>query len=333
MINKSKIAIFSDLHLGIYGNSEDWHSIALYWCDWICDSLKKNNIKDIFFLGDFFHNRSEISVQTVHVASEILSKFKEFNIFMIVGNHDAYYKNRSDVHSLGLMKGHDNITVIDKRLDFVSMGKKFTFIPWEGNMDDLDCDYLFGHFEIESFKMNNFKICEKGLSPSKLVEKCDKVFSGHFHNRHNKTYKEGEIYYVGSTFHQDFSDCGNSRGYYIFDVEDGELEFVENDASPNFVKMNSSDIKENKIYGNYVKVIIDTDDDIEELKKRIQNLGPYKLITEFNTKKEKYDDIEITDSINILELFDEFMGQMKLEDEKYKRVDRIIKNLYEKNSL
>jgi metallophosphoesterase superfamily enzyme len=83
MIKKSKVAIFSDLHLGIYGNSTDWHDIALKWAGWIASDLKKKKIKDIFFLGDFFHNRSEISVQTVHVASLILEKLKDFNIFMI----------------------------------------------------------------------------------------------------------------------------------------------------------------------------------------------------------------------------------------------------------
>jgi predicted MPP superfamily phosphohydrolase len=117
MIKKPKIALFSDLHLGLYGNSTEWHEIALKWADWIVADLKKKKITDIFFLGDFFHNRSEISVQTIHVASELIAKFKDFNLFMVIGNHDAFYKNRSDVHSLGFLKGHDNITIIDQNLE------------------------------------------------------------------------------------------------------------------------------------------------------------------------------------------------------------------------
>jgi metallophosphoesterase superfamily enzyme len=81
MIKKSKVALFSDLHLGLYGNSTEWHEIALNWSDWIITDLKKKKISDIFFLGDFFHNRSEISVQTIHVASELIAKFKNFNMF------------------------------------------------------------------------------------------------------------------------------------------------------------------------------------------------------------------------------------------------------------
>ena len=80
MIKKPKVAIFSDLHLGLYGNSTEWHEIALKWADWITADLKKKKIVDIFFLGDFFHNRSEISVQTIHVASELVAKFKNFNM-------------------------------------------------------------------------------------------------------------------------------------------------------------------------------------------------------------------------------------------------------------
>lgn len=118
MLKSNRVAIFSDLHLGLYGNSENWHDTALKWADWIRGELRKQKIKEVFFLGDFFDNRSEISVQTIHVASQIIEMFEEFKLFVIVGNHDAYYKDRSDVHSLGMMRKHSNITLIEKNLEF-----------------------------------------------------------------------------------------------------------------------------------------------------------------------------------------------------------------------
>ena len=48
MIKKSKVAIFSDLHLGLYGNSEQWHEVALKWADWIVGELTTINHESIF---------------------------------------------------------------------------------------------------------------------------------------------------------------------------------------------------------------------------------------------------------------------------------------------
>jgi DNA repair exonuclease SbcCD nuclease subunit len=338
MIKKSKVAIFSDLHLGIYGNSTDWHDIALKWADWIASDLKKKKIKDIFFLGDFFHNRSEISVQTVHVASLILEKLEDFNIFMIIGNHDCYYKNRSDVHSLGLLKGHENLTIIDKPLEFESFGKNMAFIPWEGSIPSGKFDYIFGHFEIISFKMNNFKVCDHGYNPMDfLASKTSTVFSGHFHNRHSKKYNEGSIHYVGNTFPMDFSDVGNERGYHILDVESGDLEFFENPVSPRFVRVLLSkidDLSDDLIKGNIVKLIIDNDikdDKLEKIKANILALSPHQLTTEFNVTSKSIDSVEQVDSIDLTEMFEEFQEQLKLDEDKDLRIKNLIKELYERN--
>ena len=110
-IKQSKVAIFSDLHLGVHQDSMVWHETALSWCDWFVEDLKQKGITDIFFLGDFFHYRSDISVSTLHIASQILKKLNDFNMVFIVGNHDSFYKDRSDVNSLSILDGRNNITV------------------------------------------------------------------------------------------------------------------------------------------------------------------------------------------------------------------------------
>ena len=50
------IAIFSDLHLGIKGDNQHWHSVAVEFIQDMVKTLKEKNIKDVFFLGDWFHN-------------------------------------------------------------------------------------------------------------------------------------------------------------------------------------------------------------------------------------------------------------------------------------
>jgi DNA repair exonuclease SbcCD nuclease subunit len=337
MITKSKVAIFSDLHLGLYGNSEDWHKVALEWADWIVADLKKKKIKDIFFLGDFFHNRSEISVQTIHVASELISKFENFNMLMVIGNHDAYYKNRSDVHSLGFLKGHKNITIIDDNLEFEAFGKKLLFVPWNHPLSEGNFDYIFGHFEIQSFKMNNYRVCEHGFQVMDfLASKTNYVFSGHFHLKSTKKYNEGKIHYVGNTFQHDFNDSGDDKGYYILDLEDDSLEFYKNNVSPQFIKVPLSKIKEYKsedIEGNIVKLIIDKDieeDKVEKLKIYLNKFAPFRLTIEYNVETKTIGDVEQVDSIDILGMFDEFYEQLNLDEEKLIRVKKINDELYEK---
>jgi len=337
MIKKTNIAIFSDLHLGLYGNSSDWHTVALDWADWIVSDLKKRKIQDIFFLGDFFHNRSEISVQTIHVASELILKFKDFNMFMIVGNHDAYYKNRSDVHSLGFLKGHDNITIVDQNLTVDAFGKKLLFVPWNHELPDGKFDYIFGHFEIQTFKMNNFKVCDHGLQVIDLLgARTNTVFSGHFHLKSTKKYNEGCIHYVGNTFHHDFNDSGDAKGYHVLNLESGDLEFVENTISPRFVKILLSKIKNCKaedIKGNIVKLIIDKDvddDKVNKFKIYLSNFAPFRLTVEYNVTTKTIGDVEHIDSIDIIGMFDEFYEQLSLDADKLERVKKINDELYEK---
>lgn len=337
MIKKSKVAIFSDLHLGLYGNSEQWHGIALDWADWIVQELNKHRIKDILFLGDFFHNRSEISVQTIHVASKIIEKFEEFNMIMIVGNHDAFYKNRSDVHSLGLLNGHKNLTIVDKNLTIDAFDKRLLFVPWNSEIPDEKFDYIFGHFEIINFKMNNFKICDHGLQSNDLLSRSMNIYSGHFHTRSSKTYSGGSINYVGNTFSHDFNDYQNVKGYYILDIEDGTHEFYENTVSPKFVKIFASKIEDyskDDIENNVVKLIIDidaTDRQVEKIQTRVSKFKPFQSHTEYNTIVKTVEDIEELDSIDLMDSIEEFIGQLKLETDKQSRVESIMKELYGKH--
>ena len=216
MIKKSRVCLISDLHLGVHSNSILWHEIALKWAEWLSKDLKRNNIKDIVFCGDWHHNRDEISVNTLHVSAQILDILEEFNIIMITGNHDMYYKHRNDVHSLSIFKNRKNIQIVDKPTPVEWFDKKITLCPWGTSLKDvLESDILIGHFEIESFKMNQIKVCEDGYKIKDMLTLAPLVISGHFHIRHEKTYGSGTIMYVGNPFQMDFGDVDNDKGYYI----------------------------------------------------------------------------------------------------------------------
>lgn len=264
----SKVAIFSDLHLGIKQDSVEWHNIALKWCDWFVSELKLRDIKEVVFLGDFFHTRNTISANTLHVASTILSKMADFNLHFILGNHDLYYTNQPTVSPVNLFQGRDNIKVYATP-EIVQFGnKKALMCGWGYEPTDFNADVLFTHAEISIFRYNlDVNACEDGMKASNLLKHFDIVYSGHFHLHQDKVWGNKRISYVGNTFPMDHSDKYFTRkGFEIFDFDTYEYEFIENTISPKFYKVRLSELVENKwsipelnkiIPNNIFKLIID----------------------------------------------------------------------------
>jgi DNA repair exonuclease SbcCD nuclease subunit len=293
MSQNKKVAIISDLHLGVHLNSPAWHDISLEWAKWLVNELTEKDITQIIFCGDFFHSRSEITVNTLHHASTILSIFKNFNIIMITGNHDSFYKNDSRVNSISILDGRPNITILDKPTLKQIHGKEVFFAPWGTGLNDLqNCDIMFGHFEIESFKMNTFKVCDEGFKSADLFKYTPVVVSGHFHLREERVYEKGTILYVGSPFELDFGDTGSTKGYYIMDFNNLKYEFFPNTISPQHIKVSLSDLIKLKDFkseakklfsNNIVKLSIDKtidSSDLEKITTKINTVTPLSLVVD-----------------------------------------------------
>jgi len=301
-LNKAKVAIFSDLHLGVHLDSPVWHQVAINWCDWFIEQLNEHNIRDVIFLGDFYHHRSDVSVSTLHVASIILDKLKSFNMIMVVGNHDSFYKQRSDINSLSILGGRENLTVISETTVTNLFGRTCTFLPWSADISALtESDIIFGHLEIESFKMNTFKTCDHGMKTRDLLSKSNLIMSGHFHLRDERKYTEGSIIYVGSPFEMDFGDVGSTKGLYILDFNTLDYIFIENKISPKHKKISLTELTNTKsitgkeinqiVNGNFVKLIIDkkaNNDAIDTLIQKFSAYNPLSFITDYTHTENTY---------------------------------------------
>lgn len=330
-LNKSKVAVFSDLHLGVHLDATTWHQVALEWCDWIVGELDKQNITDILFLGDFYHHRSDISVSTLHVASIILDRLSKFNIIMIVGNHDAYYKDRSDVNSLSILNGRKNITVISETTTSTLFGKTFTFIPWGGNVSKIQkSDAIFGHLEIESFRMSSGKTCDHGLNTRDLLSKTNLVMSGHFHLRDERVYNNGTIVYVGNPFEMDFGDLGGIKGYYILDLETLKYSFFENTISPKHKKISLTELTNAKsltgadineiVKGHFIKFVVDKKANSDAIDALIQKFSVYKPLSfttdytytdnNYNVEDKGYE----STGVNMQATIEEFINVLEIDN-------------------
>ncbi len=265
--NKEAVCCISDIHIGVHQNSSLWHEIAIEWSRWLRDELINKDIKDIIICGDLFHYRDEIAVNTIQVVTDILEGWKEFNILVLVGNHDSYYKDRVDVNSLSILKGWSNITVVDKLTQITAFDRDLLFCPWGTKSGELTKnDIIFGHFEIESFKMNHFKVCTEGIKTSDLLSKSDLIITGHFHHREERQYKNGTILYLGNPYQMDFGDVDTTKGYYILNIKNKQYEFTENKLSPKHIKIKLSqltsigtinDYIQKSIQNNIIRFIID----------------------------------------------------------------------------
>lgn len=328
--NKETVCCISDIHIGVHQNNSLWHQTAVDWSRWLRDELVKNDIKDIIISGDLFHYRDEIAVNTIQVTTEILEGWREFNILVLVGNHDAYYKDRADVNSLSILRGWSNITVVDKLTQVTAFDRDFLFCPWGTKSNELSKnDIIFGHFEIESFKMNHFKVCTHGIKTKDLLAKTDLVITGHFHHRDERTYKNGKILYLGNPYQMDFGDVNTTKGYYLLNLKTSEYTFTENTLSPKHIKIKLSELTQagtinkefqDKISNNIVKFIIDKNIMSDEADFIIQKLIKHKPLTfnvdyaiNFNKFSDNADECDLS-GVDISTAIEEFVSVLEIED-------------------
>lgn len=342
--SQSRVAIFSDLHLGVHSDSESWYGIADKWSKWCRDTLKQNNIRDIIFMGDWFHNRADISVNTLHIAMRVLQTFDDFNIHMITGNHDVYFRHRTDVHSLSIFKGRSNVMVYDQPTTLVWNGKKeriLSFLPWGFDTTKIvKSDAIFGHLEIESFMMNAFKMCDHGLKISDLLSLSPLIFSGHFHIRREKVLDNGTIIYVGNPFEMDFGDVNNVKGLYLLDLETMQYEFIKNNITPRHQYVDLSqlvsegDITDKTISwfaNNIVKLKIDKNISTEHLSillTYLNTLKPFTLLIENNINVSHREISTDLSGVDISQAIEEFITMLDIDNRE--KIIQYTQELYRK---
>jgi DNA repair exonuclease SbcCD nuclease subunit len=335
----NKVLFFSDLHLGVHQNSQTWHKTALDLAVWIRDVAKENKLDTIFFAGDVFHDRHEIGVNTLHIAKRFFDTLKDFQIFMIPGNHDAFLSSTVDVNSIEILQ-NEYITVFTKPTTVEIGDKKVTFCPWRTDVNSLErVDMLIGHFELQNFKLNSVSVCQHGETSTDILKKADFVVSGHFHFREQRNYNDGYILYVGAPYEMDFGDREQNKGVTIIDFDKFETEFIINELSPKHHRIkiseliagkytNLASLVKNNIVSVYVDVKIDTLT-LDLLIKKISQYNPLQFRTDFNVlDAAQIDTKEVKKlSIDIETAFEEFIEHVETRATKKEVLEKCV-NLY-----
>jgi DNA repair exonuclease SbcCD nuclease subunit len=344
MSKSKKIGFLSDLHIGLNQDNSMWHDIVLNFGKWASDFYLKKGINDIFILGDIFHNRSEISVSTLTIAKKFFDFFKDFNVYILAGNHDSFHKDHSKINSISIFDGWNNIKIVDDALlNIEVLSKKICLVPWGTKTENIpQCDILLGHFEIVSFYMNNYKACDHGMSSSELLRKAPIVVSGHFHKKDHRKYDNGEIIYLGSPYQQNFGDCLDERGIYVYDISENTFEFIKNEISPEHVKISLKNLISGKldikylktnIPNNLVSFVVDNkinDEKLILLESKLKNLNPLFYRLEYLDTDNKNIDSSLKEGelqeIDILKDVETYVNSLDID--KKTEVFSYIKDIY-----
>jgi len=234
----SKISLLSDLH---FGTKQDSNWFLKYQLDYLTNEvlplLEKNQVKNMLLLGDIFHSRKILNVNTLHwVKQRFFDELKNMNINVkvLVGNHDAYLTKTNEITSLSILKEYPNIEIIETPKMFDIDGYKFSMIPWLANDEDIgqldkfikqnNHDTMFGHFEFSNFEEMPGHKHINGLN-HKRFKNFRAVYSGHFHCKQ----EIDNVQYIGSPYELTWADFGLDKGVYLINSDSKELEFYKNE--------------------------------------------------------------------------------------------------------
>lgn len=233
-----KIAIITDMHLGVRGDSKVFldHQ-EKFFSEVFFPYLDEHNIKTVLDLGDTFDRRKYVNYVTLARAKEMffdeLQK-REIEYHAIVGNHSVYYTNTNEVNSMNLLlQEYTNFNIYqNKPIELTFGSTNVIMVPWitKNNMEDTmrsiansKADICMGHFSIQGFEMLKGAINDHGLN-REVFSHFEQVYSGHFHHPSEYT----NIKYLGAPYEMTWSDYQGKRGFRILDTETRELEWILN---------------------------------------------------------------------------------------------------------
>ena len=215
-----KAAVFTDIHLGLKGNSKVHNDDCENFINWYIDQAKEHGCETGIFCGDWHHNRNSLNLTTMDATLRCMEKlgtsFEQF--FFFDGNHDLYYKDKRDINSTAFAKHIPGITFVDE----IYEKDDVVLVPWLvgeewKKISDIKSKYMFGHFELPSFYMNAMvQMPDHGDLRAEHFKHQEYVFSGHFHKRQ----KQGKIHYLGNAFPHNYADAwDDDRGMMVLDKE------------------------------------------------------------------------------------------------------------------
>lgn len=311
-----KYGLLTDMHFGMKKSSKiilDWQMKAFYKAHKI---FRENGVTDIVILGDFFDNRNTNTTFIMHtILEDVLAPLRrDFdNVYILIGNHDMYYRNKRECNILSTLisERYQNVHIVE---DITRIGN-ILLVPWLCSEKDIaklhkeseNGGVVLGHLEINGFRMTaNGKSCDHGINKS-LFKNFDLVLSGHFHLKD----KIGNIEYLGTMMPLSWAEYHGQRGVHI--LEKKKLDFFPLNLSMYDVlkfedRVYSTDELEkyrNKIVKVLVKGHVD-EDRFDDMIFKLSDIS-YSHTKQYIDSNDEGDDLQLEE--------DETIGTIKTDEE------------------
>jgi len=334
-----KVAILTDTHYGAKKGSKYLHDyFELFYKNVFFSALEEYGVEVVIHMGDAFDSRKSIDYQSLEWSKRVVfDNLKKYDVHMIIGNHDTYYKSTNSVNSPGLLlQTYPNIKTYSEATEIIIDGLKIMLLPW---INPENQEYTFkqikktkakiamGHLELQGFRVNRNLIMEEHGLEADIFKNFTKVFSGHYHTRSDN----GQIFYLGNPYEMYWTDVNDTRGFHIFDTE--TLTHIPvNNPYKLFYNIYYEDTPyqlfdateyENKI----VKVIVrkkSKPKDFEKFIDKLYSVGIQDLKIVENFDIQESEDFEINEDENTLTILNRYIEESEFQLDK-----NIIKGIFE----
>lgn len=337
-----KAVFLGDTHIGVRNDSLVFaeHHIRFFE-EQLFPFLVKEKIKTVYQFGDLFDRRKFVNIQVLEMWKDRVFDVLEsmqIDFHVLVGNHDVYFRDTNEVNSPSVVAcEYANIHVYDFVIEHKIDDVGVLIVPWinRSNYDyvmkkvqETKSTICFGHFEFSGYEMDRGRKCDHGMN-AKLFNKFDTIYTGHFHHRSN----DGHVYYLGTPYQMTWIDYADPKGFYVFDTEKLDVEFIEN-KDEIFLKIEYDEDEKiviPDVENKFVKVIVvnKTDDTKYDV-----------FMTELNKKdpadvKTIEDKVDVNDSVededlNLEDTFtilDSYVDVIETDHDRAK-IKSIMKSLY-----
>ena len=336
-----RVAIITDTHYGCRKGSKLFQDyFEQFYKNVFFPTLEKEEITTVLHLGDAFDSRKSIDYQSLEWTKRVvLDPLLKYDVHMLVGNHDAYYKNTNSVNSPSLLlQNYLNIKTYSDP-EVIKIGNlNVLLIPWicaDNEEKTLrlikksGCKVAMGHLELNGFQAHRGHTMDDGMD-SIVFDNFTKVFSGHYHTRSNN----GTVFYLGNPYEIFWNDVNDTRGFHIFDTETLEHTPVNNPYKMYYVIYYDDDNYqtfdtreyENKI----VKVIVRKKSNTKKFEKFIDklytsNVSELKIVE--NLQIEENEDFEAYESEDTLSILNRYVEESEISLDK-SIVQKMLHEIY-----
>jgi DNA repair exonuclease SbcCD nuclease subunit len=337
-----KIAILSDTHFGARKGSKLFQDyFELFYKNVFFPTLEQYGITTVIHMGDAFDSRKSIDYQSFEWAKRVVFEpLSKYDVHLITGNHDCYYKNTNNVNSPNLLlQSYPNVKTYSSPTEIKVGGLNVLLIPWicmENEEQSLKlikktkCKIAMGHLELQGFRVNRSVVMEHGLEAN-IFKNFTKVFSGHYHTRSDN----GTVFYLGNPYEMFWNDVNDPRGFTIFDTETLEHTPVNNpyrifhniyyDDTP--YQMFDASEYENKI----VKVIVRKKSDTKQFEKFIDklyssNVAELKINENFEIQEST--NFEAFDSEDTMSILNRYIDEAEVNLDK-STIQKMLQEIYQ----